>query len=100
MITDLAECLTYLDETNPEALRWNDCDAAIVGIAERCGQPTLLVYDYEKLVQCFVDQGASWEEAMEWVGYNIAGAWVGPHTPLILHRFAECSGSISETQAS
>jgi len=81
------ECLDYLQDANPEAIRWNGCDDAIVGVAERCGQPALLVYDRAKLVQCFVAQGATWEDAEEWVGYNIEGAWVGPHTPLILHRF-------------
>lgn len=69
-----------------EAVTWDGCDAAIVGIVERCGQPPLVCYDYELLVQCFVDEETDLEGATEWVDYNIVGAWVGDGTPVILHR--------------
>jgi len=68
-----------------EALTIDGCDDAIIGIARRCGQMTLVVYDYDKLIRCFIEQDMSELEAVEWVDYNIAGAWVGEGTPLILY---------------
>lgn len=30
-----------------EVVTWDGCDAAIIGIVERCGQAPLVCYDYE-----------------------------------------------------
>ena len=65
---------------------WDDCDEAIVGVAERCSQPPLVVYDYDMLVNVFLSQGMTYEDARDWISFNIAGAWIGDQTPLILHR--------------
>lgn len=86
MTETVAEILTYLEEANPDAIRWDGCDDAIVGIGERCAQPTLLVYDHARLVGCFVAQGMTRHEAVEWVDFNVAGGWLGEHTPVILYR--------------
>jgi hypothetical protein len=64
----------------------DDCDAALIGRGERCGQVPVAVYSYRKLVRCFMRMGMDEEEAEEWISFNIAGAWVGPHTPVILYR--------------
>ncbi len=56
------------------AVKWEGCDEAIVGIASRCGQYNLYVYDYDLLVHKFMGDDMTEEEAMEWVDYNIAGA--------------------------
>ena len=77
----------WIDEIAPGAIVWNDCDSAIVGVADRCGDEPLVVYDYDKLVESFVSEGMSPEEAGEWVEFNIVGAFVGPRTPLILRRY-------------
>lgn len=37
-------------------------------------------------MQCFVDDQTDYDEATEWVDYNIVGAWVGDGTPMILYR--------------
>jgi hypothetical protein len=68
------------------AVKWEGCDEAIVGIASRCGQYNLYVYDYDLLVHKFMGDDMTEEEAMEWVDYNIAGAWIGSGTPIILYR--------------
>lgn len=62
-----------------DAVLWNDCDAAILGVHD--GK---VVYSRSGLVQVFVEQGMTEEEADEWVGYNIEGAYVGKKTPLII----------------
>lgn len=60
------------------------CDNAIVGLACRCGQVPVVVYDRNLLVDCFVAQGMTLEEADEWVSFNIDGAWAGEGTPMIM----------------
>ena len=66
------------------AVSWSDCDDAVIGTGSRCGSPDVFVYDYEKLIQVFVEQGMDYEEAVEWVDYNILGAYVGDTTPIIM----------------
>jgi hypothetical protein len=61
------------------AIFWNECDAAIVGVCD--GR---VVYEWASLVQVFVAQGMTEEEAEEWVSFNIAGAYLGKGTPLLM----------------
>jgi hypothetical protein len=76
----------WIAEFNPEALTADGFDAAIIGIAERCSQPALVVYDTERCLQILVKGGMSREEAEEYFSFNTLGAWVGEHTPLFLTR--------------
>ena len=62
------------------------CNQAIVGHFTRCGQPAVVVYDYSRLLRCFEKQGMTFEEAQEWVSFNIEGAWVGAGTPAVMYR--------------
>ena len=64
--------------------KWTGCDEAIVGLGHRCGCDTVVVYDYDKLVDVFIQQGMDEEESIEWIDYNILGAWIGEDTPIIL----------------
>jgi len=64
--------------------KWTGCDDAIVGLGHRCGCDTVVVYDYDKLVDVFIQQGMDEEESIEWIDYNILGAWVGDDTSIIL----------------
>ena len=82
--TEMREWLA--DRMDGETVTWDGCEAALVGVVERCGQPSLPCYDYALLVQCFVGEGMTEDEAQEWVDFNIAGAWVGERTPVILYR--------------
>ena len=68
------------------AATWDGCDEAIIGVASRCGAYNLYVYDYDLLVDKFIADGMTEEEAIEWVDYNIVGAWIGSGTPIILRR--------------
>lgn len=71
------ELVTELVEDG--AVLWNDCDDAILGASD--GR---VVYSWQRLVACFVAQGMTEEDAEEWVGYNISGAYVGEYTPIII----------------
>lgn len=76
-----------LEEMNPEALLADGFDAALVGVARRCGQPTLAVYDYELGLRVLMERdGMTRDEAAEYMEFNVVGAWVGPGTPIWLER--------------
>ena len=59
-------------------------ERALVGVASRCGMDPCVVYDYYIMVQCFIEEGMTEEEAVEWIDFNILGAYIGERTPLIL----------------
>jgi hypothetical protein len=61
-------------------------DDAIIGYINRCGQPMVVIYDYQRLVEHFVSEGMSEDEATEWIEFNIIGAWIGEGTPGVLMR--------------
>ena len=75
-----------LAEVNPQALLADGLDDALIGYARRCGQPELAVYDYDKAVSIFMSRdGMTYEEAVEFMEFNVVGAWMGENTPLFLH---------------
>lgn len=79
----------YLQQIGESALLIDDADAALIGFTNRVNSPLLAVYDYDKLVDVFIDQGLSYEDAVEWVDYNIVGAWLGKQTPIIVMPLTE-----------
>lgn len=77
----------FLDNgLEPDLIKWDGCDKAIIGVGYRCGQHPMYVYDYPRLVEVFTDQGMTQDEAEEWVDFNIVGAWVGESTPIIMYN--------------
>lgn len=96
------EIRAYLEEHNPEAILWDDCDSALLGTARILRDndwSIVAMYSYELLILHFMgefsksyeeknesttDQQLE-EEAMEWVDYNIVGAHLGPNTPMIIY---------------
>jgi len=65
-------------------------DAAIIGVADRAGQPTLVAYDRTRCIEILMEQGISRDEAEEYYEFNIACAWFGDGTPVFIDtRWAE-----------
>ena len=66
------------------------CDSAILGCVEDNQGQMLVVYGMDELLAHFEAQFAEDDDpgaaAAEWVSFNIAGAYVGPGTPLILYQ--------------
>lgn len=69
-------------ESGP-ALLLEGMDEAIIGIGRRCGQPSLAIYDQSKILG-ILERTMSPEDALDYYGFNIAGAWMGEGTPIIL----------------
>jgi len=102
-MNDSQEIREYLNEYSPEAILWDDCDSALIGTARIKREDqwnTVAMYSYELLVMYFVnnfrglyeskEESISDDElesmAIEYVDYNISGAYVGPFTPLIIYN--------------
>jgi hypothetical protein len=79
------EILKELQQENPEALLADGFKTALVGVVRRVGQPTLACYDAELCIQILAED-MSHEEAQEHFDFNVAGAWVGIHTPVFLYK--------------
>lgn len=76
----------HLEEAYPDAelLFMTGHDNAILGVAERCGQPPFVVYDLPQVKRNVIEGGMTHVEADEWIEYNITGAWVGGATPALV----------------
>jgi hypothetical protein len=59
-------------------------DAAIMGVVTRIGLEAVC-YNTDRILDILVEkEGMSEEEAIEHFDYNIAGSYVGEHTPVFL----------------
>ena len=72
--------LEKIKENNPDAIIWDDLDDAIIG----CTSEYVAVYDIDKLYECLLKNNPEWyeQDALEWVDFNILGAYVGEFTPI------------------
>ena len=69
-----------------------DFDQAIAGRAsvwQGNHRVDTLIYSANKLVNIFMADGMTEEEALEWIDFNIEGAYVGPATPIIMWDYDE-----------
>jgi hypothetical protein len=67
-------------------------DNCVVGYTEaQPGRPCLIVYDYEKCITTLMGRdGMEYGEAVEYMDFNVVGAWVGNETPVfIINRHHE-----------
>lgn len=67
---------------------WENLDEAIIGVVERCNQEPIVCYDYEKVVK-IISKDMGVEAAIEFIDFNVLGAWVGDKTPFMLFRTIE-----------
>jgi len=73
-----------LSEEYPDLLKADGLDEAIIGVVERLGTQAIC-YDTDKVIEILM-RDMTEDEAWEYFQYNIAGAWVGEHTPFFLTR--------------
>jgi hypothetical protein len=60
---------------------FEDC---LLGVLVGIAAPDTLVYDKTKILAKLAQQSMTAEEAQEYFDFNIAGAYVGPKTPVYL----------------
>ncbi len=75
----------YLESIGESTLLADGFDEALIGFSQRINEPILAVYSYEKMVQVLMDNDdLSYEDAVEYIDFNVVGAWVGEQTPVIV----------------
>ena len=60
----------------------DEFENAFIGIGRQFGKP-MAVYDRKKCIKILMED-MSYEEAEEYFGFNVEGAWVGEQTPVFL----------------
>jgi hypothetical protein len=97
-MTETEKIREYLDEHCEDAIIYNGCDSALVGIAKIVREDKFVdvaIYSYERLVNHFkeeylkdtenpISEDDAEIDAIEWVDYNVAGGYLGITTPLII----------------
>ena len=72
-------------EINPEALLCDGFDDAIIGLAERPNLGPVVAYSVSKMLEVMVTRdGMTYEEAMEYLDFNVLCAWHGEYTPIYI----------------
>jgi hypothetical protein len=72
-----------LKEREESFLLADGLEEAFIGIGYQFNTP-IAIYSYSKAIQCLINQGMEWDEAVEYFDYNVAGACVGEQTPIFL----------------
>jgi len=76
------EIRELLDETSPETVLADGFDAALIGIVRQFTK-SLALYDYDQCVEILMRRDKmAHEEAIEFMEFNVLGAWVGGYTPV------------------
>jgi hypothetical protein len=77
---------TYLEAMDQGVLLADGFEHAFLGTTQRMNEPPLAVYSYPLMAETLMlRDGMSYEEAEEYIDFNVAGAWVGEQTPIIIH---------------
>ena len=80
----LVELTEYLDGTEQSVLSADGFDQAFLGVVFEWGPPRA-VYSYEKCVNVLIERDKmTQEEALEYMEYNVVGAYVGEQTPIFV----------------
>ena len=84
----------YIEENYPEQI--NDIlladgfEKAFMGVVESFGAAPKACYDTEKCLDVLVKRdGMDLEEALEYMNFNVVGAYVGEYTPAFMFAFDE-----------
>jgi hypothetical protein len=92
------EIRAYIEQNSSEALfigKDTEHDSALIGIARIKREDEWVevpMYSYDELISSFTEQfrGDSSEDpeqdALEWVDYNVMGAYMGIYTPYIVYN--------------
>jgi hypothetical protein len=98
MIAMSKEIRAYIDENCPEALiigTGEEHDSALIGTAKIIREDEwveVAMYSYDELIKSFTEQfrGDDSEDpeqdALEWVDYNVVGAYMGKYTPYVVYN--------------
>ena len=73
-MSDIRE--TIADAFGDQIKFFDGLDSAIIGVTTGMQARDLVVYSRSKIVEHFISEGMSEEEAEEWVSFNVEGAYM------------------------
>jgi hypothetical protein len=87
----------YLEESYPDymdkILLADGFEDAFIGIVESFGVEPKACYDWARCVDVLMTDGdfpsqtgMTYDEAVEYMDFNVTGAYVGKHTPAFIHH--------------
>ena len=75
----------YSDEEIDDILLADGFDKAFVGVVESFGAAPKACYNYDTCIDVLIDRdGMSYDEAVEFMVFNVMGAYVGEYTPAFI----------------
>ena len=87
-----------ISEQYPELLIADGFDKAIIGVSTSFNKMSV-AYDTNKCIKILMSRdNMSREEAIEYFEYNVAGAYVGEHTPTFSERWSHTTSSFKRIQ--
>ena len=78
----------YVEDLGMEGVLLADgLEDAFIGVS--CGfGPSKAIYDWDKCVEVFMNRdGMTYEEAVEWIDFNVTGAYFGEQTPEFIFMY-------------
>lgn len=70
-----------------ECLTADGFDDALIGCTY--GANVVAVYDIDKMIETLIEEGLDWDEAAEFLDFNVVGAYVGEKTPKYMRFVTE-----------
>jgi len=86
---EIATMIEEISEEIPEALFADGLEEAILGVAQVFGKEGVVAYEYEACLEVFMAGGMTYDEAEEWMSFNVMGAYVGEYTPIFVRTFRD-----------
>jgi hypothetical protein len=82
------DIINWIEENYPDesVLLADGLEDAFIGIAYQFNT-AIAIYDKQKCIDIFVNDGMSYEEANEYFDFNVQGAYVGEKTPAFLDLY-------------
>ena len=79
------EIQEMLENQDMSLLLLDGFDEAFIGWTDRINEPQVACYDYPKMVDLLMARDSmTYDEAVEYIDFNVLGAWVGETTPFIV----------------
>ena len=99
MADPMPELRAALADIDPELILYDGFDAAIVGCATRFGMERVLVYDLAVVRRLLSEDGGTWGEIEDHLGFNVLGLWAGDRTPIFIDTLAALDIDDSKVKA-
>ena len=81
------EIMEYIESLYPDSLLANGFDSCIIGITQGTDSGRV-VYDVDKMVEVCMEDGMTYEDAVEYLEFNTLNAYVGEYTPVYIDHLA------------